>query len=158
MKKIITLVLTFLLIQVSACALTIPSGIIVTVQPQQEIDADDYNMGDNINFTIVQSVKYNNEILIKAGTEVTGTVTKKKNNGCFGIPGEIQIGNFRIIDKNSNVIRLRGTIVNKGESKYWANVGWIFLITIPMVFIKGQDAKIQMDMTYMLYTAEDTDI
>ena len=158
MKKIIIAILTFVFVQSFACALNVPSGSIITIQPQNEIDADDYKTGDTINFTLVQPLKYNNNIIIKAGSEVTGTVVKNKNNGCFGIPGEIQISNFRIIDANQGDVRLRGSVISKGESKYWVNVGWIFLITIPMVFIKGQDAKVPMNSTYMLYTAEDIDI
>ena len=158
MKKIIISVLVFLFAQCFAFALNVPSGSIVTIQSQNEIDADDYKTGDTINFTLVQPLKYNNNIIIKAGSEVSGTVVKNKNNGCFGIPGEIQISNFKIIGDNQEIVRLRGSVISKGESKYWVNAGWIFLITIPMVFIKGQDAKIPMNSTYMLYTAEDIDI
>ena len=44
-----------------------------------------------------------------------GQVVKLKNNSILGIPGEIQIGNFRISDSNQ-IINLRGNITNKGTN------------------------------------------
>ncbi len=158
MKRFFVLLLLVLFLQIQTCAAILPAGTLVVIQPQNNIDADDVKQGDLLSFNVVQPVKYNGNVIIKAGTEVKGTVSKRKNNGIFGIPGEIEITNFQIITKDNEIIRLRGTVIDKGDSKYWANVGWIFLITIPMVFIKGNDANISVGSNYMIYTAEDIDL
>lgn len=158
MKRFFVLLLLVLFLQVQTVAATLPAGTLVIIQPDNNIDADDVKQGDLLSFNVVQPVKYNNNIIIKAGTEVKGVVSKRKNNGIFGIPGELEITNFQIITKDNEIIRLRGTVIDKGDSKYWANVGWIFLITIPMVFIKGNDANISVGSNYMIYTAEDIDL
>ena len=81
---------------------------------------------------------------------------KKKNNGILGIPGELELGNFEMVASNNDIIRLRGTVVDKGEGRYWANVGWFFLF--PILFVKGDDGKIPVNSTHRLYTVEDINL
>ena len=153
MKKILSIIMLSLLLQSQIYAATIPEGTMLVVQPQKEINADNVKEGDRVNFTVVQPVKVNNEVVIKSGREVTAEVVKKKNNGILGIPGELELGNFEMVASNNDIIRLRGTVVDKGEGRYWANVGWFFLF--PILFIKGDDGKIRVNSTHRLYTVED---
>ena len=46
-------------------------------------------------------------------------------------------------------------MINKGEDKYWVNLGWLFIFTIPFVFIKGDDGKISTGKYQILYTIGD---
>ena len=156
MKRLSALtLLLLLLLQLHAGAKNIPSGTLFVIQPQKLIDADDVKIGDQVNFHISQPVKAKGENVIPVGTEVIARVVKKKNNGILGIPGQIEIGEFQIKNTN-NTIRLSGNISDSGENRYWANVGWIFVF--PLLFIKGNDGKIQPYSTYMLYTAEEVDL
>ncbi len=148
MKKILSVIMLSLLLQSQIYAATIPEGTMVVVQPQKGIDAD--------NFTVIHPVKVNNEVVIKSGREVTAEVVKKKNNGILGIPGELELGNFEMAASNNDIIRLRGTVVDKGEGRYWANVGWFFLF--PILFVKGDDGKIPVNSTHRLYTVEDINL
>lgn len=155
MKRFIAVLFMVLLLQSQVFATVIPTGTLVIVQPYQTIDADDVKVGDNVSFKVHQPVKVNNEVVIKTGTEIQARVIKKKNNGILGIPGEIQIGEFQIITPNSESLRLTGMVSDEGENRYWANVGWIFVL--PLLFIKGNDGKIPCTSTYMLHTAESFD-
>lgn len=132
----------------------IPAGTAVTVYLEKEIDADDVREGQNVDFVVLDPVTINGTIVIKSGTHVTAQVTKKKNNCILGIPGEIQIGNFKLINSNNDVINLRGTIVDKGTNRAWANIGWI--IVWPLLFIKGNDGKVPAGSYHILYTIGDT--
>ena len=155
MKRFITGLL-LLLTQLQVCAATVPSNTLVVVQPQKLIDADNVKMGDNVIFMVSQPVKIEGKVVIPVGTEVKATVVKKKNNGILGIPGSIQIGEFQILTNDNKVLRLSGNIFDEGANRYWANVGWIFVF--PLLFIKGNDGKIQPTLTHMLYTAEDINL
>ena len=150
MKNFITILFSLLLLQMPIFALSIPSGTPVVVKPQNLIDADEVKEGDNVKFTVIQPVKVNDEIIINTGTEVTAKIIKRKNNGILGIPGNIEIGEFNILTPENEIIRLTGTVTDAGEGRYWANVGWIFVF--PLLFIKGNDAKIPVNRTYILYT------
>lgn len=156
MKKILSVIMLSLLLQSQIYAATIPEGTMLVVQPQKEINADNVKEGDRVNFTVVQPVKVNNEVVIKSGREVTAEVVKKRNNGILGIPGELELGNFELLTPNNDIIRLRGTVADKGEGRYWANAGWFFLF--PILFIKGNDGKIRVNSTHRLYTVEDINL
>ncbi len=150
MKRFIIGLLTILLLQIQVFALNMPSGTPVVVKSQNLIDADEVKEGDNVKFTVIQPVKVNNEIVINTGTEVIAKIIKRKNNGILGIPGNIEIGEFNILTPENEIIRLTGIVTDAGEGRYWANVGWIFVF--PLLFIKGNDAKIPVNRTFILYT------
>ncbi len=156
MKKILSVILLSLLLQVQVSATTIPSGTLVVVQPQQEIDADDVKAGDTVKFLVAQNVKVDNDIVIKSGAEAFAQVTKVKNNGILGLPGELEVSEFQILTDNNEVVRLRGSIIDKGIGRYWANVGWFFVF--PLLFVKGNDGKIQKNTTHYLYTIENVNL
>ena len=158
MKKIISILLILLFMQMQVLAQTLPQGTLVIVQPSKIIDADDVQLGDTVSFTTLKPVKVNGKVVINQGTEVTAKVTKRKNNGILGIPGEIEISDFMIVTQNNEIIHLCGVAQNKGDGRYWANAGWVFIITIPLLFIKGNDGKILTNTSYMLYTAEDVNL
>ena len=156
MKRFFTGLLLVLLLQLQVCAITVPSNTLVVIQSQKLIDADNVKIGDNVSFRVSQPVKIEDRVVIPVGTEVKATVVKKKNNGILGIPGNIQIGEFQILTKNNEVLRPSGNVYDEGTNRYWANVGWIFVF--PLLFIKGNDGKIQPTLTHMLYTAEDINL
>ena len=153
MKKFFALLFLCLFIKSNVMAVTIPQGTLVVVQPAKLIDADKVRTGDKVLVSVTQPVKINGETVIKMGTEVNAKITKRKNNGILGIPGELDVWEFQIITPKSDTIRLSGIVSDNGEGRYWANVGWIFVF--PLLFIKGNDGKIMQNTTYMLYTAED---
>ncbi len=156
MKKIFAAIFTIMLLQAQVSAVTLPEGTVIVVQPQREIDADEVKEGGTVNFHVLQPVKVNGQVVIKSGTEVTAQVVKKKNNFILGIPGEIQVNNFQILTSDNEIIRLRGSIIDKGDSKYWAHVGWFFLL--PLLFVKGNDGKIPVNTSHTLYTMENIEL
>ena len=159
MKKVLTIIMFLIMfgvqsIPVFAVETKIPANTPIIVYSEEEIDADDVKLNQNVSFRVQSPVSINNKTVIKAGTEVIGQVTKRKNNSILGIPGEIQIGNFKI-NNGEQFINLRGTITDKGENRAWVNVGWLFWVTLPVVFIKGNDGKIQAGQEQILYTIGD---
>lgn len=134
----------------------IPAGTAVTVYTENEIDADDVRRGQNVDFIVQEPVSVNGITVIKPGTHVTAQVTKKKNNFIFGVPGEIEVSNFKIVNSESAVINMRGVIVDKGTNRTWCNVGWFFVW--PLLFIKGNDGKIPAGTYQIVYTAGDTNV
>ena len=156
MRKMICILLIcfVLLIQnlpIYAQSLKINAGTPITIICEEEIDADNVQLNQNIDFVVQEPVYINNKVAIKAGTTIIGQVTKLKNNSILGIPGEIQIGNFQLLNSN-NVIHLRGTLINKGVNRTWVNVGWFLWVAFPVLFIKGGDGKIAAGTFQVLYT------
>lgn len=158
MKKIlVSLCCTILVLNFQVLAMAsmieIPAGTPVSLMFEKSLDADEIKQGDIVDLTVMEPVKINGFIAIKAGTPVTGEIVYLKNNGILGIPGEIKVGNLNLKTSQGDVIHLRGTIDDKGVRRAWANVGWI--IVWPLVFVKGNDAKIASGSYRMMHTAGD---
>lgn len=156
MKKFISLVLCLSFICLQASAVVLPDGKAISVKPVQEIDADDLKQGETVRFEVAQPVKVKGETVIKQGTEVTAQIARLKNNFILGIPGEIELTNFQLITSDNEPIPLRGTVSDKGEGRYWAHIGWIFMF--PLLFVKGGDGKIPATVQYTMYTMEEADL
>ena len=160
MKKIKLFVSLFLLINTSATScfaftrsILIPSGTPVNIYLENEIDADNVKKYDIVNFVVQDNLKIDNKIMIKSGTKVQGQIINKKNNFILGLAGEIQIGNFLLFTEDNQQIYLRGIMQNKGIGREWVNIGWFFLF--PLLFIKGEDGKINAGSCQTLYTIND---
>ncbi len=159
MKKfLIFLLCCFILIiqsgMVFAYELKIPAGTPVSIYTPDEIDADDVKLGKNVDFIVQEGVSINNHVVISAGSHVIGQITKKKNNFILGIPGSIEVGNFRVKTIDNKFVNLRGLVQDKGTGREWANIGWFFLF--PVLFIKGDDGKIPAGMYQIVYTIGET--
>ncbi len=135
---------------VNAKEIFIPPGTAVVVYTENEIDADDVKVGQNLDFIVQESVIIDDRTVIPSGTHVTAQVTKRKNNFILGIAGELQVGNFKIKAASDNMINLRGLIIDKGTNRAWCNIGWFFLF--PLIFIKGNDGKIPAGTYQIVYT------
>lgn len=133
--------------------LKIPAGTSVTVYNSQEINADNLEKGQNIEFTVDNPVIIDGKTVIQAGTRVSAQVLNKKNNFIFGIPGEIQVGNFKLHNIGNKQIDMMGSITEKGESRYWAHIGW--LIVWPLLMVKGGDGIIPAGQRYTIHTIGD---
>lgn len=154
MKKILLVLLlgVFMLNNV-VLALGIPAGTPLIVTADKEIDADDVKLNQTVFFTTLEPVKVNGKTELKSGARVTGQVVKIKNNALIGLPGEIQVSNLKLNTPQGDYININGSVSDKGNGRYWANVGWFFLF--PLLFIKGDDGKIQAGMPTTLRTLED---
>lgn len=135
--------------------IVIPSGTPVSAYVDKMIDADDVTEGQEVTLLVQEPVKIDGTTVIKANTPILAQVTKRKNNCIFGIPGEIAIGNFKIQMRDGTILNLRGSISHKGQNRYWVDfVAWFFLW--PVLFVKGEDGKIQSGVHQMLYTVGET--
>ena len=156
MKKRVSSIIVSVLILVSntgiiyAKEIFIAPGTAVTVYTENEIDADDVQAGQNLDFIVQESVIIDDNMVIPSGTHVTAQVTKRKNNFILGIAGELQVSNFKIKTSDNHIINLRGVIIDKGTNRAWCNIGWFFLF--PLIFIKGNDGKIPAGTYQIVYT------
>lgn len=156
MRKFICLVLCSLFLDLQATAVMLPEGKAIPIKPVKELIADDLKQGETVTFEVTHPIKVNGNVMIKQGTEVTAQVARLKNNFILGIPGELELTDFQIITGNNDLIPLRGNVIDKGEGRYWAHIGWFFLF--PLLFVKGGDGKIPASVQYTMYTMEDVDL
>lgn len=131
----------------------LPAGTAITIRNKQEINADHVREGQIVDFIVDSPVTLNGLTVIKPNASVTAEVINKRNNFIFGIPGDLQVGNFKLTNLNNKSINLTGTISKKGTSRYWAHIGW--LIVWPLLLVKGEDGKIPAGTRHTIYTMGD---
>lgn len=154
MEKIFAVLLfVILLFNNVVFAIEIPAGTPLIVTADKEIDADEVKLNQSVFFTTLEPIKVNGKTAIKSGAKVTGQVVKLKNNALIGLPGEIQVANLKLRTPQGDYININGIVSDKGNGRYWANAGWLFLF--PLLFIKGDDGKIQAGTQHTLRTLED---
>ncbi len=72
--------------------------------------------GDKVKFHVAEDVMANNETVISEGTHVTGTVTKVKKRGRFGVNARIQL-------LMSNIMTVSGKYAPLGFKSKWQEIG-----------------------------------
>ena len=139
-------------------AVTPAEGTAYCISAQKEIDADEVKEGGTVIY-VLQPVKVNGHVgsVIKSSTGSTAQVVKRKTTCYFRYSvrntGKIISKFLHPIMKSSD---FAGSIIDKGDSKYWAHVGWFFLL--PLLFVKGNDGKIPVNTSHTLYTMENIEL
>ena len=84
LKKTLSILLCLLLLSIQtlpaiAQAVKIPAGTPITVYVDTEIDADNVQINENINFIVQDPVYIDDKLVLKSGTLVLSQVVKLKN-------------------------------------------------------------------------------
>ena len=79
--------------------ITLPAGTTVSLSLNEELNSDDFFVGNAIDFMVRSNVTVNGKVLIAAGTFAEGTITSVKNS-CKGECPEITISvdNVQAVD------------------------------------------------------------
>lgn len=79
--------------------ITLPAGTVVSLQVNEEINSDEFFVGNTIDFMVRSNVTVNGQVLIAAGTFAEGMITSIKNS-CNGQCPEITIAveNVQAVD------------------------------------------------------------
>ena len=147
-------VLMMLMCSFASYADLLPADTPVQVGVDQMIDADKVKLGETITAHLVSPVKNNGQLVFPMGTIVKGMVTQRKNNFIAGIPGSIEVGEFKMFTPNGSILPLKGNILRQGDSRTAVAVlaGYIFLFPL---FIKGQDGKIEAGAESTMTTTQE---
>lgn len=154
MKHTIALLTIITLLGLPVQAEILPAGTPVQVVIDNEVDADDVKEGETITGHLLAPVKQNGVVVFPAGTPVKGQVTRKKNNFIFGISGKIELGRFKLIPPDGQVIPLTGEYQRKGNSRVAGSLVGAYFILLP-IFVKGQDGKIESGAEMTMYTVQE---
>jgi hypothetical protein len=134
---------------------TLEPGTPVLLTVDKEVDADDVKLGETVNFMVQQPVKQDGVIIIPANTPAMGTVTKRKNNFIFGVAGAVEVENIKLHMVDNSLIPIKATVNDKGNSRHGFLFGLLLWITLPLIFVKGEDGKIAKGTEVLGYTAQE---
>lgn len=142
----------------SAGVITVPAGTPVVLRNMEVISSSNITNGSNVMFSVVNDVKVNDMVVIKAGSIVDAQVNFAKKKNYAGIAGEITISDFAVKAVDGTFIPLRATLSSKGEEKMGLSIGLGVVICILFLLIQGDDAVIPAGTTKSAYTIMDVKI
>lgn len=138
--------------------LTIPAGTPIVLKNMETINSSAINIGSTVTFTVVNDVKVNDKIVIKAGSVADAQISYSKRKNYAGIGGEIVVSDFSVHAVDGTYIPLRATLSSRGEDKVGLSVGLGFFLCVLFLLIKGEDAIIPAGTTKSVYTMSDVTI
>lgn len=125
-------------------------GIKIKVSPANYYTTKkDLAEGKYIDFVLVQDVKINKDFY-KKGTIIKARIETLSQNGAYGVPADLVVGNFTFPNKRV----LNGQIERQGANRsLWVYpVGYtltlLFLIGLPIFAIRGGHVKLKPEKVY----------
>ncbi len=114
-------------------------------------------VGQRLQLETAEPLRLNDQIVIPAGSPVTGEITDVRNKGMWGKSGRI---NARVlfVRANGRQIRLTGNYDDKGVTGTAGVVASIALVPIAGFFVTGTSAKIPMGSPVNAFVDEDVSV
>jgi len=123
---------------VNAEKVTVNAGKMFYVENVNTLNPADLSTGDEVQLITVSDVVVDDNIIIKSGTPVYGTVTKAQGEGALGKAGKLSISINSVEAVDGTVISLSGSKTLAGESKKTEAVGGGLFLCAPMLLMKGE--------------------
>lgn len=130
----------------------------VKITPIQIISThhDETEIGDWINFEIIEDVYFDDNIYLKKGTKVIGVVDYVHNNGWLGDAAEVTFKKFVTADVNHKRVEidypvlLNGNILLKDQSKQYAirvldNIANMIDFIPIFALVRGSEIQLEPD-------------
>lgn len=132
----------------------LPEGTALPVVTTKEISSKTANLGDTVDFKVVEDVVVNGRVLISNGTAAKGSVMNAEPSGSMGHSGKLGVVVESTTTVDGKPVKLRAAKGKEGNDK---NVKTALLAQISPFFLfkKGGDAKIPENTRVVVYVAEE---
>lgn len=111
-------------------------------------------VGQRVQLEVAETVSLNGQVVIPAGSPVTGEITDVRNKGMWGKSGRIT-GRILYARVNGNQIRLTGSFDDKGTTGTAGVVAAIAFVPIAGFITTGTSAKIPLGAPVTAFLDED---
>ncbi len=139
-----------------APATVVRSGTTVVLRTLEQLTTEGKMLkpGRRFALELAEPITANGQIIVPAGARAIGEVTDVRNKGMWGKSGGI---NARMVSLTvgDRLIRLSGTIDDKGKTGTAGVVASVALIPLAGFFVTGTSAKIPIGTTVIGFTDED---
>ena len=125
----------------------------VVVQAESYYSSDSLNVGDEVLFSVVNTVTSDmGKPVIAQGAKVKAKVVQVNSKKRIGKPGKIQLSDFYTTAINGAQVPLTGAVVSKGKSKTGLSIGLSVALLPFFLLMKGEDTQIPQGAQYTLFT------
>jgi hypothetical protein len=162
MKKTITLGL-IIIFSLQLCLpvlanVVLSIGTIIQLECIETVTSENAIQGQRVRFRVVNDVKVDNQIVIKAGTLAYGEVVSVEGKGSLGKPGNLSIQFRNVTASDGTIIPISASKIIKGKDKQTEAILVTLILCVFGLFIKGEDASLQAGTIIQADTISDVTI
>ena len=158
MKKV--LIVASLLAVVCQAQIVVSEGTKVRVRLEQQISSATAEEGQTVEFSVTDSVRVGDTVVISEGARVTGVITEAHEKRRLGRAGKLDFSIDRVRTVDNQWVPLRYTVTKKSGQSHavrtgilTAGVAAVFWPAAPVMLLwKGQDVNINRGVAFDVYT------
>jgi len=134
--------------------IVVAEGTAVKVVTTAEITSKKAKPNDPVGFTVDEDVVINGQVVVRKGTEATGSVVNAEKGGYMGKSGKlaIQVASTKTVD--GQPLKLRAAKGKEGEDNTTSTMVLSFISPV-FLFKKGGDAKVDPGTPITVYVAQE---
>src|SRR5215472_2428601 len=158
MKKV--LIVASLLAVVCQAQIVVSEGTKVRVRLEQQISSATAEEGQTVEFSVTDSVRVGDTVVISEGARVTGVITEAHEKRRLGRAGKLDFSIDRVRTVDNQWVPLRYTVTKKSGQSHairtgvlTAGVAAVFWPAAPVMLLwKGQDVNINRGVAFDVFT------
>lgn len=136
----------------------IPKGTILQVELTKELSSKKAKVGDAVPLRMVENLIVNDVIVVPAGSEVKGVVTKARKAGGLGRGGKLEFTIVSVKAINGVEIPLQYTKVEHGTNDGGAVAVVALVSIVGGIFMKGKNVVFNEGLKFDAEVTADTDL
>jgi hypothetical protein len=136
----------------------LPAGTPVVLKVLTSLSSQTLTESSTVTFSVLNDVKVNDVILIKAGTKAQAQVSTINKAGLVGQSGKILISDFSTRTIDDTYVPLRGTVSSKANSRVVLSGVLSFIICPLFLLMRGKEAIIPAGTEKTVFTAADVEL
>ncbi|MBR6712525.1 MAG: hypothetical protein IKI76_05950 [Selenomonadaceae bacterium] len=136
----------------------IPKGTILQVELTKELSSKKSKVGDAVPLRLVENLIVNDVIVVPAGSDVKGVVTKARKAGGLGRGGKLEFTIVSVKTINGVEIPLQYTKGEHGAGDGGAVAVVAFVSIVGGIFMKGKNVVYNEGLKFDVQVTADTDL
>jgi hypothetical protein len=136
----------------------LPAGTAVVLRAIESLSSQSLTEASTVTFRVLNDVKVNDVVIIKAGTKAQAQVSATDKAGFVGQSGKILISDFSTRSIDGTFIPLQGTVSNQASSRIVLSGVLSFFVCPLFLLMKGKEAVIPAGTEKTVFTAADVQV
>lgn len=130
---------------------TIPEGTRVAIKTVETLSSETAKKGQVVHFEVVRDVEIQGKIVIKAGSQAVGEVTRAASKRMLGREGELDLIVRYVTAVDGSQVSLRASLGEKGEEKLTTAVVLGVVLCPLFLMMKGEEAVVPSGTEYTVF-------
>ncbi|GAC1401269.1 MAG: hypothetical protein NVSMB56_16410 [Pyrinomonadaceae bacterium] len=135
--------------------ITIPDGTEFNVETTEEISSKTATEGDPVSFKVSEDLKIQDQVVVKQGSIVKGTISAAQKSGFMGKGGQLSVRIESVLAVDGQKIKLRSSKGREGNNATGSTIALTVLFGPLGLLKKGKEAIIKPGTKIKVYTDEE---